>query len=115
MKDPARRRVLELSLLAGLTAFVAVAISLSSHRQLGYLRGLSDRWFALGLNLSARAVFGEGDERTVFKPPGYPLLIAAAVRTVLGPPPEAEPGSFPGDSSLVGLTLPYPLDYIEGA
>ena len=97
-----------------LTLFVCV-VSLSTNRQLGYLRGLSDRWLPLALNLADRGVFGEGDEPTMFKPPAYPALLGAALRLTLGRPPDATPGEFPRASPLVGLSLPYPLSYIERA
>ena len=84
------------------------AISLTTHRQLGYLRGMADRWLGLGLNLRVNGVLGDGQEPTVFKPPGYPAFIALVV-LVRGEAPQriGVYTSYPAWSELHGLPLPY--------
>jgi hypothetical protein len=66
--------------------FSAAAVSIESRRQLGTMGAFQSTWFELGLNLAAEGVFGDGGQPTVYKPPGYPLFIAAAVRGLAGKP-----------------------------
>lgn len=88
--------------------FAVCAVSLTTHRQLGYLRGMADRWLGLGVNQRVHGVLGDGQEPTVFKPPGYPTFIAL-VLLVRGeaPRPAGEYTSYPPWSELHGLTLRY--------
>ena len=97
-------------------AFAVGADSLLRSSQLGYLRGLADRWLALSLNVAAHGVLGERREPTVFKPPGYPLLVSAVLRTFVGRPPATESVStFSDPPELVGLALPFEKDYVQRA
>lgn len=90
--------------------------SLIRNRQLGYMRGLSDRWLALALNLGAHRVFGNASEPTLFKPPGYPFFLWAVLAPTAGrPTPSATPARFPNASDLAGLDLPYEASYVERA
>jgi hypothetical protein len=88
--------------------FAVCAVSLTTHRQLGYLRGMADRWLGLGLNLRTQGVLGDAREPTVFKPPGYPAFIAV-VLLARGENPERGDAytAYPAWSELYGLTLPY--------
>jgi Glycosyltransferase family 87 len=88
--------------------FAVCAVSLTTHRQLGYLRGMADRWLGLGLNLRVHGVLGDRQEPTIFKPPGYPAFIALVlVARGEKPQPAAEYTSYPPWSELHGLPLPY--------
>lgn len=115
--DPlARPRRLILTAVVFACTLAVSAGSLTTHRQLGYMRGLADRWLALGINLAAHGVFGNGTEPTVFKPPGYPAFLWAVLRSSLGAPSRAASLSqFPLASDLAGLTLPYEAAYLERA
>ena len=112
MVGPRRRAAA--ALLVFSSTLAVCAVSLTSYRQLGYLRGLADRWLPLGLNLVAHGVFGQGAEPTIFKPPGYPAILWVVLRP-LGDPPRAEPARFPGTSELAGLDAPYDASYLERA
>lgn len=115
LADVRRRRVL-LALLVFTATLAVGASSVASHRQLGYMRGLSDRWLALGLNLAAHGVLGDGSQATVFKPPGYPAFLWMVLTLSLGPPAHAEaPARFPPSSELAGLDVPYEASYLERA
>lgn len=110
------RRLLMSGPSAGLALFLATfgvcAVSLATRRQLG----LADQWFALGINIAAHGVLGEGTEPTVFKPPGYPAFVAGVVRVAVGPPPPAHQAhSFPRNHELATLTAPYDPAYLERA
>lgn len=71
---------------------------------------------ALGLNLADHGVLGTGTDPTMFKPPGYPLFVAAVLVGTVGPPPPTEALSrFPGTSELHGMALPYEPAYLERA
>jgi Dolichyl-phosphate-mannose-protein mannosyltransferase len=90
--------------------------SVAGHRQLGYMRGLADRWLALALNLAAHGVFGNGSEATVFKPPGYPAFLSSLLMLTLGSPPPADaPTRFPNASELAGLAVPLEASYVQRA
>jgi hypothetical protein len=83
-------------------------VSLSTHRQFGYLRGMADRWLGLGLNVRTQGVFGDGQEPTVFKPPGYPAFIAVVLLAGGEKPVRIDKyTTYPAWSDLHGLTLPY--------
>lgn len=111
----ARSRALPAALLFLLT-FAVGAGSLLRNTQLGYLRGLSDRWLALGLNLSSHGVLGEGEVASVFKPPGYPALVSATLLAFAGTPIEADRvPSFTDRLDLIGLRLPYDKRYLKQA
>jgi hypothetical protein len=108
------RRALAL-LLFGLT-LGACGWSLVKNRQLGYMGGLADTWYALGLNLNANGVFGQGLEPTVFKPPGYPAFIAVVLSIVGAPRKSSDIAIFPPQSDLFGLSVPFdPGDLERGA
>jgi hypothetical protein len=62
------------------TTLAAAGLSLGTRRQLGTMGAFQSTWFDLGLNVAAAGVFGSESHPTVYKPPGYPLFIAAAVR-----------------------------------
>ncbi len=84
------------------------AVSLTTHRQLGYLRGLADRWLALGLNQRVHGVLGDGQEPTIFKPPGYPTFIAFVVLVGVEKPRATETfPAYPAWSELHGLMVRY--------
>jgi hypothetical protein len=72
--------------VVALTTFAAVALSLQTRRQLGTMGAFQATWFDLGLNVAATGVFGSGTAATVYKPPGYPLFVAASVRALHGRP-----------------------------
>jgi hypothetical protein len=102
-------------LLVFSSTLAVCAVSLAGHRQLGYMRGLADRWLALGLNLATHGVLGNGSEPTMFKPPGYPAFLWA-VLAPLGDPPRTEALSrFPATSELEGLDVPFEASYLERA
>jgi hypothetical protein len=92
------------------------AASVATHRQFGYLRGMADRWFALGLNLRVHGVLGTGPSPTIFKPPGYPAFIAGVLLATRPSPREAaEPTSYPPWSELHALPVPYAEDDVVSA
>jgi hypothetical protein len=91
------------------------AASLAGHRQLGYMRGLADRWLVLGLNLAAYGVLGDRTEPTLFKPPGYPALVRAVLWPLGFPPPAETPSRFGSASELEGLDVLYQPAYLEKA
>ena len=68
------------------TTLAAAGLSLGTHRQLGTMGAFQSTWFDLGLNVAAAGVFGSESHPTVYKPPGYPLFIAGAVRLFAGTP-----------------------------
>jgi hypothetical protein len=70
----------------GLVTFAGAAISIANRRQLGTMGAFQSTWFDLGLNVASVGVFGSESYPTVYKPPGYPLFIAGAVRTLAGKP-----------------------------
>jgi hypothetical protein len=69
-----------------LTTFFAGALSIETRRQLGTMGAFQSTWFDLGLNVAAVGVLGSGTHPTVYKPPGYPLFVAGAVRLLAGKP-----------------------------
>lgn len=110
------RRRISLGMVVFAATLVVAGGSVAGLRQLGYMRGLADRWLALGLNLAADHVFGNGSEATVFKPPGYPLFVSTVLVLTLGPPARADaPARFPNSSELAGLSVPYEASYVERA
>ena len=103
-------------MLAFSATLAACALSLTHHKQLGFMRGLADRWMALGLNLADLGVLGSGTDTTMFKPPGYPAFLAAVLVPVAGPPPSTTTKSrFAAGSDLQGLAVPYDQAYVERA
>jgi hypothetical protein len=106
---PALRKAIPALLLFALS-LGACEWSFATKRQLGYMGGLADNWFALGLNLRSHSVFGEGAEPTLFKPPGYPLLVAGVLALSPSPEGSSKSSSFGPGSELAGLSLPYAED-----
>jgi hypothetical protein len=90
----------------------AVALTL---RPLGYLGGLADTWYELGLNLALRGTFGIDADPTLYKPPGYPAFVAAVVRTAVGrvPEPKETRRLLPMDSDLALLETSTERGYLE--
>jgi hypothetical protein len=74
------------AITVALTTFIAGALSIETRRQLGTMGAFQSTWFDLGLNVAAVGVFGTGSHPTVYKPPGYPLFVAGAVRALAGKP-----------------------------
>ncbi len=70
--------------LAGLV-LAAVAASLGTKRQLGFLGGLTDEWVMLGANLAVHGTIGLENEPWLLRPPGYPAFVALPLR-LAGPP-----------------------------
>jgi hypothetical protein len=104
-------------LLVFVLTLSASVFSLVRNRPLGYLGGLADTWFTLGLNIAAYGTFGEEDQPTVYKPPGYPLFIAAVVAPVVGVEREVvfPHRLLPISSDLALLDTSYDLGYLERA
>jgi hypothetical protein len=64
--------------VVGLAVLALALASLYRLRQLGDAWN-PDEWYLLGANLAVRGTLGHGDEPTVFRPPGYPALVAAVL------------------------------------
>jgi hypothetical protein len=78
------------ALAVALAAFAATALSIHSRRQLATMGAFQSTWLDLGLNVAAVGVFGSQSYPTVYKPPGYPLFVAGAVRGLAGKPVRCE-------------------------
>jgi hypothetical protein len=78
-------------------ALVLSASSLMIARRcpLGYLGGLVDEHFVLGVKLRLNGTLGPArDEPSTLRPPGYPLFVAIAVATLGGPPDRMPADAF---------------------
>ncbi len=69
-------------------ASLAVSLgSLARNRPLGDLGGMADEWMYLGANLAIHGTLGLENEPIVFRPPGYPLFVAAVLKAGVPLPP----------------------------
>jgi hypothetical protein len=75
-----------LAVAVAATTLAAAGSSLQTRRQLATMGAFQSTWLDLGLNIASLGVFGSGSHPTVYKPPGYPLFIAAVVRLFGGRP-----------------------------
>ena len=95
--DSLRRRA-GLALVVGLASFAVSGASYVSSRPLGALGGIADEWFRLGTNLAIHGTLGVDREPVVYRPPGYPLFVAAVLRAYVDVPaagnPEANTPAF---------------------
>ena len=68
--------------------FLLAAFSISRRCQLGYMGGLVDEHFVLGVKLRVNGTLGPAaGEPSTLRPPGYPAFVAAVV-ALLAPSPE---------------------------
>ena len=82
--------------LAVFAAVLAVAgFSIARRCQLGFMGGLADEHFALGLKLRANGTLGpDRDEPSALRPPGYPAFVAAATAAIVRPPAQLSAAAF---------------------
>jgi hypothetical protein len=79
---------------AFIVAFVISGLSITHRRQLGSYGGLTDEWYALGVNLAVHGTFGLGERPVVNRAPGYPLFIATTLRVLAGAPDRSKLESY---------------------